>query len=72
MVEIVIEKNIPLKLQRRDEGFSKAFREMEIGDSFACEFTAQRRQGIYSVATRQGIKVSVSVTGDKMRVWRVE
>jgi len=69
-----IDKNIAVPKARGAYilGYSETFRNMEVGDSFECEFEEGRRQGIYSVAKRQGIKISVHRQGDKMRVWRVE
>jgi len=71
---LTIDKNIelpPRKGRANSNGMSETFRQMAVGDSFECDYTPGRRAGIYSVASRQGIKIAVRVTDDKMRVWRL-
>lgn len=71
-MELTIEKDIPLAPRERSSGFSKTLREMQVGDSFECPFLHGRRQGLYSVAKRAGVKIAIRKKNETMRVWRVE
>jgi hypothetical protein len=69
---IKIEKGIPIPVSQI-KGVSEALRRTEIGDSFL--ISLKSRAGIYTIATRQKVKVKCAYDEKeptKIRVWRVE
>lgn len=66
-----IEKGIPLP--DAWPGFVKALRQMEVGDSFFVQDPGLCTMStIYSLAYREGIRVSIRQQNDGIRIWKVE
>jgi len=73
MNEIKIEKGIPAPKANRGARTLYPWREMEVGDSFLIPFaTDGKRRGIYSCASRLGIKIATRTVEGGVRIWRIE
>lgn len=66
---IKIESGIPIPNDYKT-GLAITFRSMKVGESFL--LPANQRNGLFTAAQRENIKILTRKDGDKIRVWRTE
>ena len=77
MINIEIEKNVPLpKVRRLTLGFSLALSKLQIGDSFLIplgdEKSSTVSNRIRGRANYTGVSIAVRKQGESLRVWRAK
>ena len=72
MLEIVIEKRVPIPAIRRV--YAYPYERMVVGDSFTVPLSDRAKvlNANWRAGKRLGIKLSAKTQGDVVRVWRVE
>lgn len=69
MERVKIDRRVPLPAERGNNAAKFPWSDLKVGDSFYSA-SAAARGGLYNIAKRHGIKITVRNEGDGVRVWR--